>query len=84
MSSSPRYEPYQDDSDEDVEVQATSSSSPDDPIGQADNSDVEQGAPILHHPHQESWFSTLRNSMRNGLLSWPRQAPEETENQGRE
>ncbi|KAI0112863.1 hypothetical protein F4814DRAFT_419651 [Daldinia grandis] len=84
MPSSPRYEPYQDDSDEDVEVQATSSSSPDNPIGQADNSDVEQGAPILHHPHQEGWFSALRNNMRNGLISWSRRAPAETENQGRE
>ncbi|KAI1803679.1 hypothetical protein F4811DRAFT_322659 [Daldinia bambusicola] len=84
MPSSPRYEPYQDDSDEDIAEQATSSASPDNPVGQADNSDVEQGTPLLHHAHQDSWFSTLRDSMRNGLLSWSRRAPEETENQGRE
>ncbi|KAK6956456.1 hypothetical protein Daesc_001734 [Daldinia eschscholtzii] len=84
MPSSPRYEPYQDDSDEDIAEQATSSASTDNPVGQADNSDVEQGTPLLHHPHQDSWFSTLRNNIRNGLLSWSRRAPEETESQGRE
>ncbi|KAI8966385.1 hypothetical protein F5Y11DRAFT_309098 [Daldinia sp. FL1419] len=84
MPSTPRYEPYHDDSDEDLAEQATSSSSPDDPIGQADGSDIEQGTPLLpHQPPQESWFSTLRNSIRSGF-PWSRRTPEETENQSRE
>ncbi|KAI1472292.1 uncharacterized protein F4812DRAFT_7494 [Daldinia caldariorum] len=84
MPSSPRYEPYQDDSDEDIAEQATSSASPDNPVGEADNSDVEQGTPLLRHAHQDNWFSTLRDNIRNGFLFWSRRAPEETENQGRE
>ncbi|KAI1101641.1 hypothetical protein F4804DRAFT_292207 [Jackrogersella minutella] len=84
MPSSPRYEPYQDDSDDDLDVQATSSSSPDAPLEQADDHDVEQGTPLLpHHSHQEGWFSALRNSIRAGLPSWSRRAPEETDTRDR-
>ncbi|KAI1417158.1 hypothetical protein F5Y13DRAFT_81049 [Hypoxylon sp. FL1857] len=79
VPSSPRYEPYQDDSDDDLVVQATSSSSPDAPLGQADDIDVEQGTPLSHRSHQEGWFSTFRSNLRTGLLSRPRQSPEGTD-----
>ncbi|KAI1452598.1 hypothetical protein F4805DRAFT_23927 [Annulohypoxylon moriforme] len=81
MPSSPRYEPYQDDSDDDLEVQATSSSSPDAPLEQADDHDVEQGVPLsAHRSHQEGWFSALRNSLRAGFLSRSRQTSREPDN----
>ncbi|KAI1370726.1 hypothetical protein F4677DRAFT_437635 [Hypoxylon crocopeplum] len=83
MPSSPRYEPYQDDSDDDL-VQASSSSSPDAPLEQADDSDVEQGAPLSPpRSHQDGWWSTLRNGLRVGLLSRPRPATEDDGNRGR-
>lgn len=86
MPSSPRYEPYQDDSDDDddLAVQASSSSSPDAPLGQADDSDVEQGASSpLHRSHEESWLSSLRNSLRGGFLSRSRREQEDTDNRDR-
>ncbi|KAI0838087.1 hypothetical protein F5Y06DRAFT_61427 [Hypoxylon sp. FL0890] len=83
VPSSPRYEPYQDDSDDDLVVQATSSSSPDDPLGQADGIDIEQGTQLSRLSHQEGWFSTFRNSLRMGLLSRSRQAPEDTDSRDR-
>ncbi|KAI0886079.1 uncharacterized protein GGS22DRAFT_159836 [Annulohypoxylon maeteangense] len=85
VSSSPRYEPYQDDSDDDLEVQATSSSSPDAPLEQADDQDVEQGIPVSpHHSHQEAWFGALRNTLRAGFQSRSRQTSGEPENQDRQ
>ncbi|OTA95449.1 hypothetical protein M434DRAFT_380290 [Hypoxylon sp. CO27-5] len=81
VPSSPRYEPYQDDSDDELAAQATSSlspdTSPDASPGEADT-DVEQGTQLSHRSHQEGWFSTFRNNMRTGLLSRSRQAPEDT------
>ncbi|KAI1771635.1 hypothetical protein F4818DRAFT_428460 [Hypoxylon cercidicola] len=82
MPSSPRYEPYQDDSDDDELVaQASSSSSPDAPLGQANDSDVEQGvsSPI----QDESWVSTVRDSLRARFLSWHRRAPEDPDSRDR-
>ncbi|KAI0384571.1 hypothetical protein F5Y04DRAFT_248637, partial [Hypomontagnella monticulosa] len=79
--SSPRYEPYQDDSDDDLAVQAASSSSPDAPLDPADDPDVEQGTLLSpHSSHQESWFSSLRNSLQAGFLSRSRRTPEDTDN----
>ncbi|KAI0894458.1 hypothetical protein F4806DRAFT_503722 [Annulohypoxylon nitens] len=84
MPSSPRYEPYQDDSDDDLEVQATSSSSPDAPLEQTDDHDVEQGMPLSpHRSHQESWFDAFRNNLRAGFLSRPRRTSGEPNNRDR-
>ncbi|KAI2464763.1 hypothetical protein F4781DRAFT_56941 [Annulohypoxylon bovei var. microspora] len=84
VPSSPRYEPYQDDSDDDLEVQATSSSSPDAPLEPADDRDVEQGTPLSpHRSHQEGWFGVFRNSLRAGLLSRSRQVSGESDNRDR-
>lgn len=84
MPSSPRYEPYQDDSDDDeIIAQASSSSSPDAPLG-ADDSDVEQGVSSpIHRSQDESWLGALRNSLRIGFLSRYRRAPEDTDNRDR-
>ncbi|KAI2619711.1 hypothetical protein GGR54DRAFT_126826 [Hypoxylon sp. NC1633] len=77
LPSSPRYEPYQDDSDDDLAVRASSASSADSPIRQVNDSDVEQGNSLsAPGPHQNSWFSTLRNWVRTGFLSRSRPAPE--------
>lgn len=84
MPSSPRYEPYQDDSDDDLDEPATASSLPDDPLGRADDADVEQGTPVPPHTsHQDGWLNTLRNSFRTGLLSRSRRAPEDDDNRDR-
>lgn len=84
MPSSPRYEPYQDDSDDELEVQATSSSSPDAPLEQTDDHDVEQGMPLSpHRSHQESWFDAFRNNLRAGFLSRPRRTSGEPNNRDR-
>ncbi|KAI4868127.1 hypothetical protein F4820DRAFT_411646, partial [Hypoxylon rubiginosum] len=82
MPSSPRYEPYQDDSDdEELIAQASSSSSPDAPLGQADDSDVEQGVSSpIHRSQDESWLGALRNSLRTGFISRYRRAPDDTDN----
>ncbi|CAJ2503467.1 Uu.00g108610.m01.CDS01 [Anthostomella pinea] len=62
--SSPRYEPYQDDSDDDMLVQAGSSN--DRPLAEGDNSDVEQGMPTTpHRSHRDGWFSTLSTNFRD-------------------
>ncbi|KAI5867718.1 hypothetical protein GGS23DRAFT_549630 [Durotheca rogersii] len=85
MPSSPRYEPYQDDSDDDdVVAQATNSPSHDSPFGQADDPDVEQG--ISSSPRRsrhESWINALRNSLRAGFSSRPREASEIAGNRDR-
>ncbi|KAI1141005.1 hypothetical protein F5Y05DRAFT_295479 [Hypoxylon sp. FL0543] len=83
VPSSPRYEPYQDDSDDELVAQATSSSSPDDPLGPAGDIDVERGTQSSHRSHQEGWFGTFRNSVRTGLLSRSRQASEDTDGRDR-
>ncbi|KAI1762005.1 hypothetical protein GGR53DRAFT_447153 [Hypoxylon sp. FL1150] len=83
MPSSPRYEPYQDDSDDDEVAQASSSSSPDAPLGQADDSDVEQGVSSFHRSQDETWLGTIRNSLRTVFLSRYRRAPEESGNRDR-
>ncbi|KAL7621228.1 hypothetical protein AAE478_008545 [Parahypoxylon ruwenzoriense] len=84
MPSSPRYEPYQDDSDEDLAAQATSSSTHDAPLRQADDSDVEQGVQLSpHRSNQEGWLNSLRNSLRAGFLSRPRRPSEDADNRDR-
>ncbi|KAI1212821.1 uncharacterized protein F4807DRAFT_351978 [Annulohypoxylon truncatum] len=84
MPSSPRYEPYQDDSDDDLEVQATSSSSPDAPLEQSDDRDVEQGTLLSpHRSHQGGWFGAFRNSLRARFLSRSMQTPGEPDNRDR-
>lgn len=84
MPSSPRYEPYQDDSDDDLAVRATSSSSPDAPVELVDDSDVEQGTALSpHNSHHEGWFSSLRSSLQAGFLSRLRRAPEDSDNRDR-
>ncbi|KAI1392211.1 uncharacterized protein F4822DRAFT_119836 [Hypoxylon trugodes] len=84
MPSSPRYEPYQDDSDEDLSMQATSSSSSNAPLRQVDDTDIEQGTSTgSHRSHQEGWFGTFRDSLRVGFLSRSRQTSEDINNRDR-
>ncbi|KAI1080145.1 hypothetical protein F5B20DRAFT_115928 [Whalleya microplaca] len=72
MPSSPRYEPYQDDSDDDLTVPATGSTSHDAPLGEDDGDDVEQGIPSSpHRSDRESWLNMISNSLRAGLPSRP-------------
>ncbi|KAI0600686.1 hypothetical protein F4775DRAFT_582605 [Biscogniauxia sp. FL1348] len=85
--SSPRYEPYQDDSDEDdVIPQNIRSPSNDSPLPRDDDSDVEQGITTApHRSHQGSWFNVLSNSIRDRFT--PRRSrtstDDETENRNR-
>lgn len=67
--SSPRYEPYRDDSDDEISAEASGSSS----IASRGHthqddldSDVEQGilSPAQHTHQQENWFSALSRSLR--------------------
>ncbi|KAH6657075.1 hypothetical protein BKA67DRAFT_590781 [Truncatella angustata] len=72
--SSPRYEPYRDDSDDGFGAEASTSSSlaSRGPIHQQDHdSDVEQGvlSPTGHTPQQENWFSTLSRGLREATSS---------------
>ncbi|OTB07322.1 hypothetical protein M426DRAFT_318008 [Hypoxylon sp. CI-4A] len=84
MPSSPRYEPYQDDSDDDLAEQATSPSSPDALLRQPEDTDVEQGTLLSpDSSHHDGWFSTLRDTLRNRLSSWSRRVPEDMENRNR-
>jgi hypothetical protein len=74
MPSSPRYEPYRDDSDDDFLAQASSSEvspqSASDRREEADDSDVEQGilSPTSHSARRqgqsESWLGQLSSSLR--------------------
>ena len=82
--SSPRYEPYRDDSDDDLSAEATSSSFSSGPSGRSPaarpedaDSDVEQG--ILSTPPARSaeagaadgWLGMVSHSLRN-LSTWSR------------
>ncbi|KAI0010851.1 hypothetical protein F4779DRAFT_575699 [Xylariaceae sp. FL0662B] len=84
MPSSPRYEPYQDDSDDDLTVPASGSTSNDAPLGEDDGPDVEQGIPSSPHPaDRESWLNTISNSLRAGLPLRPGRTPGGSESRDR-
>ncbi|KAI0021408.1 hypothetical protein F4780DRAFT_288670 [Xylariomycetidae sp. FL0641] len=80
--SSPRYEPYQDDSDDEILGQASPSSSRHSPVNRDD--DVEQGLPATpHRSHQENWFSTLSSSVRDRFTSRFGTTPDSPSNRDR-
>ncbi|KAI0476427.1 hypothetical protein GGR56DRAFT_642631 [Xylariaceae sp. FL0804] len=81
--SGPRYEPYQDDSDDDLLVQAAGSSSQS-PLGQDDDSDVEQGITgPPHRSHAEGWFSTFTNNIRDRFYGQPGRGTDDDESRDR-
>ncbi|ORY60644.1 uncharacterized protein BCR38DRAFT_43759 [Pseudomassariella vexata] len=91
-TSSPRYEPYRDDSDDDFLAQGSSSSanlSPRSASRQDDGSDVEQGilSPAPRRAHrqvpQEGWLGILSNGFRNATSSRPRSSGESEEDRAR-
>ncbi|KAH9905370.1 hypothetical protein F4778DRAFT_705376 [Xylariomycetidae sp. FL2044] len=68
--SSPRYEPYRDDSDDDMMLAAASSSSNNAPRGNDDDGDIEQGIPSSpHRAGHSNWFSMLSSSVRDRFAS---------------
>ncbi|KAI1498405.1 hypothetical protein F5X99DRAFT_326703 [Biscogniauxia marginata] len=83
--SSPRYEPYQDDSDDDDMVaQNIRSPSNDSPLPRNDDSDVEQGVSTSpHRSQQESWFGMLSNNLRDRFSRRGRAPDDDTEYRGR-
>ncbi|KAI8627079.1 hypothetical protein F5Y19DRAFT_188373 [Xylariaceae sp. FL1651] len=82
--SSPRYEPYQDDSDEDEILARASAPSSSNSRLNEEGSDLEQGRPGLSRVvRQSGWFSTLSNSLRNHLYSRPERAGSDTQNRDR-
>ncbi|KAI1339225.1 hypothetical protein F5Y15DRAFT_383491 [Xylariaceae sp. FL0016] len=81
--SSPRYEPYRDDSDDDMLAQTAGQSS-DAPLGEEDDLDVEQGLSRSNHrSHQESWFTTLSQGLRDRFSTQNRQPSEDGSNRDR-
>lgn len=84
--SSPRYEPYRDDSDDDFGAEAsTSLNNSAERSGDDNDSDVEQGilsSPSRSSQHQESWFSALSRSFRE--VSGPRRSRSRDSNEDRD
>ncbi|KAI1120767.1 hypothetical protein F5Y10DRAFT_257730 [Nemania abortiva] len=81
--SSPRYDSYRDDTDEEEMLSGDSGPSTGS-SGLEDSADLEQGLPTLPHmPHQPSWLSTFSRSIRDRLFASPGRASSNVENRDR-
>ncbi|KAI1815593.1 hypothetical protein GGS20DRAFT_320118 [Poronia punctata] len=83
-SSNPRYESYQDDSEEDALLGPNASTSASNARPEEDNVDLEQGIPISPHMSRpSSWLNTLSSSMRDRFFARPGRATSDVENRDR-
>ncbi|KAI1330036.1 hypothetical protein F5Y16DRAFT_62684 [Xylariaceae sp. FL0255] len=81
-SSSPRYEPYHDDSSEDEMLLRAANSASTSSRTDEDSSDLEQGVPAAPHTSQPGWFSALSDSVRDRFFARSDRA-DESENRDR-
>jgi hypothetical protein len=78
-----RYEPYQDDSEEDALLGRNHEASTSD-TRLEENADLEQGLPAVPHVSSQSgWLSTLSSNIRDRLFIRPGRVATDVENRDR-